>query len=108
MTNEMNQIETKNMNAKTMRADGVSVCESMDKDASYLRSIGIQTKREKPIDERLDDFRDEVRASVLRALDQVMESRRGSDEKGWKDADLPQLFKALDTHAKNLFDRERL
>lgn len=62
-----------------------------------------------------EDFKDRARNLVLLALDQAAAELHGDpcDEpsrlrvkgKGWKDADLPELFRAIDRHAENLFAR---
>lgn len=56
--------------------------------------------------------RDELRAYVLDALDAWARERcghyeyvRGITGAGWKDADLPELFKTLDAHYQKLIDR---
>lgn len=93
---------------QTMRADGLTVGEAMDRDSALLRSIGIPAKDGAlTFDERRDEFVDEVRNAVLKALDAVMEAH-GKSEKGWTDSDLPQLFKPLDKHAESLFDKHLL
>jgi len=90
---------------QTMRADGLTVGQAMDRDAALLRSLGIPAKDGAlTFDEQRDEFQDEVRSAVLKALDGVLEAH-GKTEKGWTDADLPTLFRALDKHAETLFDR---
>jgi hypothetical protein len=49
----------------------------------------------------LDGFKDATRNAVLAALDGV-----ATDGKGWVDADLSALFKAVDAHAVNLWNRQ--
>lgn len=76
----------------TMRADGQTVGESMQKDAAFLRSVGIQPKTSMLPDEESEMRRDDIRTKVLDALDCVLGG------KGWVDSDLPPLFKAIDAH----------
>jgi hypothetical protein len=47
----------------------------------------------------LEEFTDKVRDTVLDALDSLV------DGKGWIDADLANLFKAIDKHAETLYER---
>lgn len=85
----------------TMRADGKTVGQSMDEDAAFLRSIGIDAKDGQPtFDEKRAAFQDKVRDAVLNALDSVSPSG-----KGWEDGDLTNLFKSIDKHSENLFYR---
>ena len=85
----------------TMRADGKTVGQSMDDDAAFLRSIGINAKDGQPtFDEMKAKFKDKVRDAILDTLDSVSPSG-----KGWLDKDLPTLFKALDNHSEELFYR---
>lgn len=85
----------------TMRADGKTVGQSMDEDAAFLRSIGIDAKDGQPtFDEKRSAFQDKVRDAVLEALDKVSPSG-----KGWGDGDLPNLFRGLDKHSEQLFYR---
>lgn len=85
----------------TMRADGKTVGQAMDEDAAFLRSIGIDAKDGQPtIDEKLESFQEKVRDAILESLDRISPSGEG-----WNDADLPNLFKAIDNHSENLFWR---
>lgn len=84
----------------TLRADGITVGESMDQDAAFLRSIGITARDGQPtVDERREEFVSKVRDAVLNALDSCTSTRRG-----WTDSDLPRLFAAIDPQANKLFD----
>lgn len=73
----------------TIRADGLTVGEAMERDRQFLISIGVPIV---PSEEQTDEHRNAVRAAVLDALDLALGG------KGWIDAELPQLFKALDAH----------
>lgn len=93
---------------QTMRADGLTVGQAIDQDASFLRDKGIPAKDGAAVlDERMEQFQDKVRDAVLNALDSVM-VKHGKSQNGWVDADLPDLFKAVDRQAKILFERHRL
>jgi hypothetical protein len=50
----------------------------------------------------LEEFTEKIRDAVLWALDMEM-----PDFKGWVDADLKDLFPAIDTHAKKLYERRK-
>jgi hypothetical protein len=80
----------------TMRADGQTVGEAMEKDRQFLRSVGITPadERWKTPDEIHDDRETRIRGDVLDALDSALGG------KGWIDSDLPELFKALDAQLK--------
>ena len=85
----------------TKRADGLTVGQAMDADAAFLRSIGVDAKDGQPtLDERYEDFKENVRQAVLGALDELSPSG-----KGWLDKDLPQLLTSVDKHAEVLFNR---
>lgn len=80
----------------------------MDKDAAFLRALGFGAKDGVlTFDEQQEAFKDDTRKAVLNALDGLMASFDKPD-KGWTDADLPNLFKAVDAHAENLFTRHHL
>lgn len=84
----------------TMRADGLTVGEAMDKDAAFLRSIGIDAKDGQPtFDEKKQAYIDKVEAAVLEALDSAAGGR------GYEDKDLPRLLPAIRKHAEVLFFR---
>lgn len=84
-----------------MRADGKTVGQSKDEDAKFLRSIGVDAKDGQTTqDEARAEFNDKLRRAVLDALDEISPSG-----KGWVDGDLTLLFKALDQHSDNLFNR---
>ncbi len=75
----------------TIRHDGSTVGQAMDKDAAFLRSVGIPAKDGAPtFDEIRERRREIVRQAVLDALDNKLGG------KGWIDDDLPQLFATLD------------
>lgn len=79
---------------QTMRADGITVGQAMDRDAAFLRTIGFDAKDgAKTFDEIDEERSDLVRNAVLDALDSVLGS-----ERGWADSDLANLFPALDRH----------
>jgi hypothetical protein len=53
-----------------------------------------------------DDTRIErVRLAVMAALDAAAVELYGQENIGWKDADLPELFRAIDAQAERIFDR---
>lgn len=52
-----------------------------------------------PIDP--DEVIEAARKKVLKSLDEVLEDYTGETDKGWSDADLPNLFKAVDTQVRN-------
>lgn len=83
----------------TMRADGMTVGEARDRDAAFLRSMGIPAKDgTKTYDELEEDFIMKTRDAVLDALDNVTPTG-----KGWTDSYLPTLFPVIDAHAISLF-----
>lgn len=83
----------------TMRADGITVGEAMDRDAAFLRSIGIDAKDGAlTFDEQKSDFIEATRNAVLNALDGSVK-----DGKGWNDGDLTDLFKSIDKIAERNF-----
>lgn len=86
----------------TLRADGVTVGHAMDRDASFLRSIGINAPDGAPtLDEREEAYVDRIRDVVLAALDSVTPHSEG----GCRDSDLPLLFPAIDAQARRQFNR---
>lgn len=97
----LNNVKKMEITRDTMRADGMSVGEARDEDAAFLRSKGVDARDgELTPDEKKEQFRDKIRNAVLDALDETSPTH-----KGWKDEDLPQLFKAIDQHSDKLFDR---
>lgn len=87
----------------TLRADGLTVGQALDKDAAFLRSIGIAaTDGVLTYDERRDEFRDKMRKNVLEAMDLTAASLR---EDGPTDADLPAIFRAIDPIADRIFNK---
>lgn len=92
-----------NITRNTTRADGLTVGQALDRDAAFLRSIGIPAKDgAMTYSERLDEFRDQMRKSVLEAMDLAAASRR---EDGPTDADLPAIFRAIDPIAARIFNK---
>lgn len=80
----------------------------MDEDAAFLRSIGIACEDGAPtLHEREDEWREKVRRAVLDALDSLAPTL-GNHPGGWRDADLANLFPALDKHADALFERHEM
>lgn len=56
--------------------------------------------------DRSDDaFIELVREKVLAALDAAARKRYGKHNIGWKDAELPELFKVIDAHAERIAQR---
>lgn len=95
-----------NITRNTMRADGITVGESLDREAAFLRSIGIPASDgQKPYQQQLSEYTDRVREAVLNALDQVDGKESPSDKGGWRDEDLSLLFKAVDAQAETQFWR---
>lgn len=94
---------------QTMRADGLTVGESMDRDAAFLRSVGFDVKDGQPThDEKEDAYIEKVREAVLSALDSVdgVDPIKAFNLKGgWRDQDLCDLFPAIDAQAKRQFSR---
>lgn len=95
----------------TIRADGLTVGEALDKDAAFLRSVGIPAKDgAKPLDEQREEYVENVRAAVLAALDTidgVEPTALRSVKGGWRDGDLPDLFPAIDAQAVRQFNRNQ-
>lgn len=82
----------------TLRADGLTVGEALDRDAAFLRSIGIDAEDGAPtFDEQLEAATEAMRNAVLGAID-----AQAPDGKGWKDQDLKALFAAIDPIAERL------
>lgn len=89
---------------RTRRADGLTVGEAMDRDAAFLRSIGIDAKDGAPtLHEREEFWQERVRRAVLDALDAI-----SPEGKGWVDGDLPKLFEAVDAQAKAIWERHEM
>lgn len=83
----------------TLRADGLTVGEAMDRDCAWLRSVGIDAPlHPQTMDEQREEAIDQMRNKVLDAIDS-----QAPDNKAWKDADLTALFKAIDPIAERLF-----
>ena len=88
----------------TLRADGQTVGEAMDKDAAFLRAIGLNAKDGAlPYDDAEERFIEQTRQVILNALDTVAEECTGNRNDGPKDRELPALFKAIDPIAKRMF-----
>lgn len=86
---------------QTMRADGLTVGEAMDRDAAFLRSIGVDAKDGEPtIYEMQEALKEKFRIAVLDALDSVC-----ANKKGWEDKDLTNIFPGIDRHSEEMFWR---
>jgi hypothetical protein len=91
----------------TFRADGLTVGQAMDRDAAFLRSIGIPAKDGAlTYDELRDQFQDRVRNCVLKALDEEFVDYAPGNEV--LDKELGLFFPGLDELAKALFNRLHL
>jgi len=78
----------------------------MDKDAAFLRSVGLPAKDGQPtFDERREIFKEEIRDAILKTLDDVCEKQFSIANIGWTDADLMSLFPVIDSHSIKLFER---
>lgn len=90
----------------TMRADGITVGEAMDRDAAFLMGIGIPTKDGQPThdekEDALDEIAEEFAGKVLEKMDELV-----TDGKGWKDEDLKHLLPVLRAHGRTLIDRDK-
>lgn len=97
-----------NITRNTMRADGITVGQAMDQDAAFLRSVGIPAPcGQQTHFEKLEAYKEKVRQAVLEALDAV-DGKEWSDKAhpgGWRDQDLPALFRAIDKQAEAQFNR---
>lgn len=94
---------TMNITRNTMRADGITVGESMDRDAAFLRTLGFNTPDGAPTyDELREELRDKVREAVLSALDNIAEMATGLKSNGPKDQELAALFRGVDPIAERL------
>ena len=52
------------------------------------------------------DFVDQLRGAVLSSMDGFVAAIMETDRvNGWNDSELPELFKGLDAHARNLAQR---
>lgn len=95
----------KTITRDTIRADGLTVGQSLDNEAAFLRNLGFDAKDGvKPYGEKLEDFREQMRLAVLAAMDLVAASVR---EDGPKDADLPKLFPVIDNLAERIFNASK-
>lgn len=99
---------------QTVRADGMTVGDAMDRDAAFLRSIGIPAKdgqptfdeRQAALEECREDFVTAFGHHVLDAMDKIVASGNPRVKvKGWLDKDLSDLLPAIHKHAGKLFDR---
>lgn len=89
-----------------MRADGMTVGESIDKDAAFLRSLGVDAKDGSlPYDQAKDEFRDRFRKSVLDAMDDMALEQTNNRENGPKDSELPALLRAIDPICDRIFNK---
>lgn len=88
----------------TLRADGQTVGEAMDRDAAFLRSLGLDIPDGSPtLDEQREAFQETVRLAVLGAMDEAAQSL--GQPHGWTDQDLPAIFPGVDAVADRLFDK---
>lgn len=86
-----------NITRASMRADGLTVGQAMDRDAAALRSLGIPAKDGAwPLDEQKEEAINAMRETVLNAMDSFALSMTGSEEDGPKDSELNELFAAID------------
>lgn len=83
----------------TLRADGLTVGEALDKDAAFLRSVGharsSPSLRAETLDEIREGYRETLRKAVLDALDEAAKEMTGDENDGPKDRELPKLFAGL-------------
>ncbi len=93
-----------NITRNTLRADGLTVGQAIDRDAAFLRSIGVDAKDGAlPFDEAKSEFIDRCRKAVLDALDGMAEELTKDGENGPKDQELSELFKSIDPIAERIF-----
>lgn len=87
----------------TTTLDGHTVEQSRLVRINALRALGfrIPLNLDDEEDERYEGFKDGMREAMLGLLDQWA-GHIGLD-KGWRDVDLPELFKALDKHASRMW-----
>lgn len=86
----------------TLRADGFTVGQALDREAAFLRSIGIPAKNDAlTFDEQQEEFREFMRRAVLVAMDFCAASL---EQTGPKDAELPGLFAGIDPIAERIFN----
>jgi hypothetical protein len=91
---------------QTIRADGKTVAQAKQEDTEALAGkLPFPVANYDPLDERREQFKNKVRDAVLGALDYAVIETFGSDRSGWKDEELPNLFKALDAHSVKVFNR---
>ena len=101
ITNGAIKPDTMKITRNTMRADGITVGEAMDRDAAFLRSVGIDAEDgRKTHDEREEEFIDLFEKKVLKAMDKV------SGGRGWEDKDLQHFLTAVREQAARVFDRK--
>ncbi len=95
-----------NITRNTLRADGLTVGQAIDKDAAFLRSIGFAVSDGGlTFDEQRDEMREKCRKAVLDALDYVADETLGSRNYGPKDAELARLFAGIDPIADRMLDK---
>lgn len=82
-------------NRNTLRVDGLTVGEAMEREAEFLGVTSVSD------DDAKDAFKERTRQAVLAALD----SLTPDGEKGWTDQELPALFKVIDAQSLNIFNR---
>lgn len=54
---------------------------------------------------KLTDFQDGARDAVIKALDTYVEELTSISGQGWKDQELPALFRGLDAHTRTVAER---
>lgn len=99
-------MELAKITRNTMRADGLTVGQALDKDAAFLRSIGIPAKDGAlTLYEQREEMIEKFRKAVLDAMDVVAEEVTGDRENGPKDFELRELFRSVDAIADRVFDK---
>lgn len=95
-----------NITRDTLRADGLTVGQALDKDAAFLRAIGFDAKDGAPtLDEQRDELREKCRKAVLDALDNVADEMTANRNNGPKDGELAKLFAGIDPIADRIFNK---
>lgn len=90
----------------TIRADGLTVGQALDRDAAELRTLGHDVKNGcQTYDERLNNFKDRAREEVLNALDVLALELTGNVSNGPKDGELGALFVGVDLIATRIFNK---
>lgn len=76
-------------------------------DAEKIEFERSQRQKLNPIQEQLEEFTEKCRMKILESVDEVYFELTGRHKQGWTDADLPELFKSVDTHIEKLFWRSK-